>query len=57
MSIFQCPCCGYQYDEKMGEPHEGYVAGTCWETLPESFTCPSCSVRDKADFLLLAEAN
>ena len=57
MSIFQCPCCAYQYDEKMGEPHEGYVAGTCWETLPESFTCPSCSVRDKADFLLLAEAN
>ena len=53
MSIYQCPCCGYQYDEALGEPHEGYSAGTRWETLPESFVCPSCSVRDKADFVLV----
>jgi rubredoxin len=53
MSIHQCPCCGYQYDEALGEPHEGYAAGTRWETLPESFVCPSCSVRDKADFVLV----
>ncbi len=50
MSIFQCPECGYQYDEKNGEPHEGYPPGTLWDQIPESFVCPSCSVRDKADF-------
>lgn len=57
MSIYVCPCCAYRYDEAMGEPHEGYGAGTRWETLPETFTCPSCSVRDKEDFVLLVEAD
>ena len=57
MSIYVCPCCGYRYDEATGEPHEGYGAGTGWETLPETFTCPSCSVREKEDFVFLVEAD
>ena len=50
MSIYQCPECGYQYDEASGEAHEGYAPGTLWDAIPDSFVCPSCSVRDKADF-------
>lgn len=50
MSIYQCPECGYQYDEANGEAHEGYAPGTLWDAIPDSFVCPSCSVRDKADF-------
>ena len=50
MSVYLCPECGYQYDEALGEPHEGYAPGTLWGAIPDSFCCPSCAVRDKADF-------
>jgi rubredoxin len=50
MSVYLCPECGYQYDETLGEPHEGYAPGTLWDAIPDSFCCPSCAVRDKADF-------
>jgi rubredoxin len=55
MSQYQCPECGYRYDEYHGEPHEGYAPGTTWEELPEDFTCPDCAVRVKADFVPVAE--
>ncbi|MCJ8168702.1 rubredoxin [Pseudomonas sp. A3.4] len=55
MRGYQCPDCGYVYDEQRGEPHEGYAAGTLWADLPESFTCPDCAVREKADFIELSE--
>ncbi|MBC9251655.1 rubredoxin [Pseudomonas alcaligenes] len=50
MSQFQCPECGYRYDEERGEPHQGYAPGTPWNELPEDFACPDCAVRVKADF-------
>ena len=51
MTAYACPECGYIYDEKKGEPREGYAPGTRWELLPEEFVCPDCSVRGKADFV------
>ena len=48
---YECPDCGYIYEEQKGCPHEGYDAGTKWDELPEEFPCPSCFVREKPDFV------
>jgi alkane 1-monooxygenase len=46
----RCPGCGYVYDEAVGDPREGFPAGTPWSAVPEDWCCPDCGVRDKADF-------
>ena len=56
MAKYLCPDCGYLYDEALGDPHEGYPAGTAFATLPDDFVCPDCAVRDKADFIRQDEA-
>lgn len=56
MAKYQCPDCGYTYDEIQGHPHEGFPPGTPWSQVPEDFACPDCAVRDKEDFLLIGEA-
>lgn len=53
MSKFECPDCGYIYDENIGAEHEGYPAGTVWKDLPDDFPCPDCFVREKPDFVKL----
>ncbi len=50
MRIYQCPECGYRYDEAVGEKHEGLAPGTLWKSLPEDYACPSCAVRSRDDF-------
>ena len=50
MAKYQCPDCGYTYDEILGHPHEGFPPGTPWSQVPEDFACPDCAVRDKVDF-------
>ena len=52
----ECPNCPYVYDAAKGCPEEGYAAGTSWQALPESFTCPRCAVRDKPDFIAIARS-
>ena len=47
---YQCPGCGHVYDENVGNPREGFPAGTRWEKIPEDWACPDCAVRDKPDF-------
>jgi len=51
MPEYQCPECGYRYDEATGDEHEGYPPGTPFDELPGDFTCPDCAVRDKQDFV------
>ena len=46
----RCPGCGYVYDEKAGDPREGFPAGTPWSAVPDDWTCPDCGVREKVDF-------
>ena len=46
----RCPGCGYVYDEAVGDPREGFPAGTPWSAVPADWCCPDCGVRDKADF-------
>ena len=48
---YQCPGCGYVYDESRGDDHEGYPPGMPFAELPDDFVCPACSVRYKEDFV------
>ena len=48
--VYECPGCGYQYSEDLGDAHEGFEPGTAFEALPEDWVCPDCSVRYKEDF-------
>jgi alkane 1-monooxygenase len=52
----RCPKCGYVYDEAVGDPREGFPAGTPWSAVPDTWCCPDCGVREKVDFLALREA-
>jgi|TARA_B110000503_G_scaffold34612_3_gene56389 rubredoxin len=49
---YQCPGCGYTYDESLGDDHEGYPPGFLFADLPDDFVCPDCAVRYKEDFHL-----
>ena len=50
MSRYQCPVCGYVYDESTGNPREGLAPGTPWSEVDDDWHCPDCGVRDKIDF-------
>jgi len=39
-----CNVCGWEYDEKLGDPGNGIEPGTKFEDLPEDFVCPLCGV-------------
>lgn len=47
-----CIVCGLIYDEALGWPEDGILAGTRWEDVPEDWVCPECHV-GKADFEML----
>lgn len=57
MAHYQCPDCGYIYNENEGCEREGYAAGTLWSEIPEDFPCPDCFVREKPDFIALDAAS
>ena len=40
---FECQACGYIYDETVGLPKKGIVAGTIFADI-EKFRCPQCGV-------------
>lgn len=54
---YQCPACGYVYDEDQGDPDEGFSPGTLWTAIPKDWFCPDCAVRDKVDFVLVQESS
>src|SRR5262249_42858125 len=49
---WQCTLCSFAYDEALGMPEEGIAAGTRWEDVPETWTCPDCST-SKSDFQMV----
>lgn len=57
MARFRCEVCDYTYDESVGEPREGFAAGTAWSEVPDDWCCPDCGVREKLDFLALDAAD
>jgi rubredoxin len=42
MNKWECTICGYIYDTEKGDPENNIPAGTAFEQLPESWTCPIC---------------
>lgn len=56
MAKYECPECGRIYDEEIGDPREGFTPGTLLEDIPEDWTCPDCGVRDKFDYVKVAES-
>lgn len=55
MSAYRCDSCDYVYDEQRGDEREGFPPGTAWGDVPDDWACPDCSVREKVDFLPVAE--
>ena len=49
---WQCELCAFVYDEAVGMPEDGITAGTRWEDVPESWTCPDCGA-SKSDFQMV----
>ena len=49
---WMCVVCGYIYDEAAGVPDEGIAAGTRWEDVPQTWTCPDCGAT-KDDFEMI----
>ena len=49
----ECPGCQYIYDEAVGDAREGFPPGTPWSSVPDTWCCPDCGVREKVDFLPL----
>jgi rubredoxin len=40
-----CVICGFIYDEALGWPEDGIVAGTAWKDVPLNWFCPDCGAR------------
>lgn len=49
VASYICSVCGYVYDPVKGDPDNGIAAGTKFEDLPDSWTCPICGA-DKSKF-------
>ena len=44
MGKYRCTVCGYIYDPVVGDFSQGIVAGTKFESLPDTWVCPECGV-------------
>jgi len=54
-TIWKCVLCGFEYDEAIGMPDEGFPPGTRWDAIPDSWSCPDCGYA-KMDFEMVALA-
>ena len=45
-----CKVCSMIYDPAVGDPESGIAAGTPFEAIPDSWTCPICGTR-KGNFI------
>ncbi len=55
MARWKCSVCGYIYDETTGDTKAGIPAGTPFENLPVTWTCPVCGAGKDAFRILSAE--
>ena len=47
---YECPGCGYSYDQSRGDVREGFAPETPFNSIPESWVCPDCGVRERNEF-------
>ena len=52
MARWKCSVCGYVYDETVGDPKSEVPAGTTFDHLPDTWTCPVCGAGKDAFSLL-----
>lgn len=52
LKTWQCVLCAFVYDEEAGLPEDGIAAGTRWQDVPETWTCPDCAA-SKSDFQMI----
>lgn len=52
LKTWRCALCAFDYDEAAGMPNEGIAAGTRWEDVPETWSCPDC-LASKHDFQMV----
>lgn len=48
MDTYRCQICGYDYEEKAGDPDNGVAAGTVWDDVPDDWACPVCGAGKEA---------
>jgi len=58
-SVHQCPHCFTVYDPEYGDILRNIPAGTTFENLPESYTCPTCEAdkNEMQEVFINTEAN
>jgi len=49
MKKYRCTVCGYVYDPQQGDPESGIAAGTPFEKIPDTWSCPICGAK-KSEF-------
>ena len=49
MDKYQCTICGYVYDPEKGDPNNGVLSDTDFESVPDSWVCPICDA-PKSEF-------
>jgi rubredoxin len=49
MDKYVCDVCGYVYDPAEGDPDNGVLAGTSFESVPDDWVCPVCGA-PKSEF-------
>jgi len=42
--MHRCKICGYLYNEEDGDPDQGIEPGTPFDQIPDTWSCPVCSV-------------
>jgi alkane 1-monooxygenase len=55
VSAARCPGCGHTYRVADGNKDEGFAPGTAWASIPDTWCCPDCGVREKIDFIPLVD--
>jgi len=45
MAEWECPTCGFVYDEAAGLPQEGIEPGTPFDEVPPDWYCPMCGMQ------------
>lgn len=42
VNIYECGCCGYNYDPDDGDPDNGVEPGVEFDDMPNDWVCPEC---------------
>jgi pyruvate oxidase len=55
LMVWRCRVCGYEFNERKGDPATGSPPGTKFLDLPDSWRCPICGADKNAFFMVMKE--